>query len=52
MTRTGNMLEDIMRIIQECEDVQESNESRYTKEQAKISAYNEIKDLTIRGYRS
>lgn len=44
------MLEKIMEIIQNCEDIQESNESAYTKEQAKISAYNEIKELTIRGY--
>lgn len=46
--RTGNILEDIMQIIQDCEDIQESNESSYTKEQAKISAYNEIKELIIR----
>lgn len=43
------ILEEIMRIIQECEDIQESHESSYTKEQAKVSAYNQIKELTIGG---
>lgn len=46
-----NILEEIMRIIQNCEDIQESHESSYTKQQAKITAYEEIKELTIRGYR-
>lgn len=38
-------LEEIKRIIQETEDLQDSDESRYTKEQAKISAYNQIKEI-------
>ncbi|MBR4377334.1 MAG: hypothetical protein IKP50_00390 [Bacilli bacterium] len=41
------ILEEIMKIIQDCEDIQESHESAYTKEQAKIHAYEEIKELTI-----
>ena len=36
---------EINRIIEECEDLQRSNESSFTKEQAKISAYNEIKEV-------
>lgn len=40
-----NKLIEIKEIIKECEELQESNESSYTKEQAKISAYNSIKEL-------
>ena len=36
---------EINRIIEECEELQRSNESSFTKEQAKISAYNEIKEV-------
>ena len=39
------MIEELIRIIVDTECVQQSNESAYTKEQAKISAYDEIVDL-------
>lgn len=32
----------IKQIVSDCEEIQQSNESNYTKEQAKISAYNAI----------
>lgn len=38
-------LEQIGKIIDDCEEIQKSQESSYTKEQAKITAYNEIKEL-------
>ena len=41
----GAMIKDIMEIVQDCEAVQDSNESAYTKEQAKISAYDEIRAI-------
>ena len=34
--------EDILTIINRVEEIQESNESQYTKEQAKITAYDDI----------
>lgn len=37
-------IQEVLEIISNCEDIQESNESRYTKEQAKISAYEDIKE--------
>ena len=37
--------EDIAKIITETEDIQDSNESAYTKEIAKIDAYEQIKEL-------
>lgn len=40
--RTGNIFTDITQIIEECEAVQRSNESDYTKDRAKIHAYDEI----------
>lgn len=43
--RTGNILEDIKIIISGCEEVQNSLESAYTKEKAKLSAYEEILEL-------
>lgn len=39
---TGNTINDITEIILNCEAVQNSNESEYTKEQAKLSAYDDI----------
>lgn len=36
---------EIKQIIDECEFIQLSNESEYTKEQSKISAYDHIKEL-------
>lgn len=38
-------IEQILAVIKECEEVQHSNESEYTKEQEKISAYQAIKDI-------
>lgn len=40
-----NKLIEIKEIIKECEEIQDSEESGYTKEQAKLSAYNSIKEL-------
>lgn len=40
--RTGNVFTDIAQIIEECEEVQHSEESDYTKDKAKIRAYDEI----------
>ena len=37
--------EGIRRIIEDTEYVQQSNESRYTKEQSKVNAYDEIVKL-------
>ena len=37
--------DEILDIVKNCEDIQQSHESDYTKEQAKISAYNEIKEM-------
>ena len=35
----------IRQIIRDCEDIQESGESTYSKEQAKVHAYNEIVEV-------
>lgn len=35
----------IEKIIVECEEIQHSQESAFTKERAKVNAYKEIKDL-------
>ena len=37
--------QQITEIIMECEEIQKSGESAYTKEQAKVSAYEQIKEL-------
>lgn len=37
--------EDILNIIQECEDLQDTGESEYTERCAKLSAYEAIKEL-------
>ena len=37
--------EEIAKIIEDCEAVQDSRESDYTKEQAKINAYYSIVEL-------
>ena len=37
--------QQITEIIMECEEIQHSEESSYTKEQAKVSAYEQIKEL-------
>ena len=39
------MIEEIKEIIEACEDIQESQESAYTKEQARLSAYSRIKEI-------
>ena len=38
-------LERIGKIIDDCEEVQRSQESAYTKQQAKLTAYKDIKEL-------
>lgn len=38
------VMERILRIIRDTEEIQRSNESDYTKEQAKVSAYEAIKE--------
>lgn len=40
---TGNTINDITEIILNCEAIQQSNESEFTKEQAKLAAYDEIR---------
>lgn len=42
---TGNELKEIREIVKSVEEIQNSNESDYTKMWAKISAYNTISDL-------
>ena len=37
--------DEIFKVVRNCEEIQQSRESDYTKEQAKISAYNEIKEI-------
>ena len=39
------MLGEVVKIIEDCEEMQQSNESAYKKEQAKVSSYEEIKEL-------
>lgn len=39
------MLREVMKIIEDCEEMQQSNESAYKKEQAKVSSYEEIREL-------
>jgi len=41
----GYTLAAIEKIIVECEEIQHSQESAYTKERAKVNAYKKIKDL-------
>ena len=38
-------LDEIKRIVRETEELQHSNESAYTKERAKVHAYEEIKEV-------
>lgn len=40
-----DVLERIQNIIADCTDIQNSNESRYTKEQEKLAAYDVIVEL-------
>jgi len=35
----------ILKIVDDCEAIQKGNDSDYTKEQAKVSAYNEIAEM-------
>lgn len=39
------MMDRIIEIIADCDSIQESGESAYTKEQAKITAYDEIREI-------
>lgn len=39
------MIERIKQIIEDCEEIQKSNESDYTKQCARLSAYEEIKKI-------
>ena len=39
------MIDEIKQIIKDCESVQESQESAYTKEQARLWAYERIKEI-------
>ena len=39
------MLGEVVKIIEDCEEMQQSNESAYKKEQAKVSSYEEIREL-------
>lgn len=41
----GYTLAAIEKIIVECEEIQHSQESAYTKERAKVNAYKKIKEL-------
>ena len=40
-----DLLDEIKLVISDCEYVQDSNESDYTKERTKISAYEAIKEI-------
>lgn len=40
-----NELEAIKELILQCEEMQDSNESDFTKEREKISAYERIKEI-------
>lgn len=42
-----NWAEDVIRIVTDCEEVQKAPGSEYSKEQEKILAYNEIRNLII-----
>lgn len=41
----GWYMQKIVDIMRNCEEIQSSGESMYTKEQAKVSAYNEILEI-------
>ena len=43
------MKEEIKKIIAQCEEIQQSDESDYTKEYAKKRAYDDIKELVMAG---
>ena len=38
-------LSEVVRIVTDCEKIQKSHESSFTKEMAKVNAYNEIKEI-------
>ena len=42
-----HILNNIRTIIEECEEVQDSNESVYTKERSRLTAYDDIRDLIV-----
>ena len=39
--------QNILTIVQMCEEIQASNESRYTKQCAQITAYEHIRDIML-----
>lgn len=39
------MLREVMKIIEDCEEIQHGNDSAYKKEQAKVNSYEEIKEV-------
>lgn len=41
----NDRMRQIKDIISDCQAIQDSNESRYTKEQAKLTAYDEIAEV-------
>lgn len=44
---TGNTINDITEIVLNCEAIQQSNESEFTKEQAKLASYDEIRAVIV-----
>lgn len=47
MELSKNTLKQIMKIVKDCEAVQTSAESRYTKEQEKLMAYDSICTIIV-----
>lgn len=45
MTTEKYLIEKINEIVENCEGIQDTNESDYTKRCAKLTAYNEIAEL-------
>lgn len=45
MTNEGYIIEKINEIVENCEEIQDTNESDYTKRCAKLTAYNDIAEL-------
>ena len=43
------MDEEIKKIIEQCEEIQHSDESDYTKDYAKKRAYDDIRELVMAG---
>ena len=45
----SNYIGDIIRIFEDCDCIQHSGESEYTKKYAKINAYDELYSLLVEG---